>query len=139
MIGELADPADIRVLNRIMASISDVLKKLKKCMNESQETWMRLLIGSYAYLNNAQLVRGIAKAFNITSSKSPVIVELVSHLKTFQTELDLLKTAKRNAVILVLDKVPSSILSSLEISISIYFALDYYRWYKSCHGKAWPF
>lgn len=105
VIGELADSADVRTVNRVMASVTGVLKKMKKCMSESQETWMRLIINAYGYLNQAQLVRSIAKAFNVTSSKSPIVVELVACLKSVHSELDQLKTAKRNPVILVLDKV----------------------------------
>jgi len=106
LIGDLVEPSDTKLLNRITASSSDLLKKvLKRSLTECEEMWVELLISSYGFMNQTQLVRGITKTFNISTSKSPVVTELIAHLKTVQSDLEHLKLAKRNPVILVLDKV----------------------------------
>jgi len=106
LIGDLAHPCDCKLLKRITASSSYLLKKvLKRNLSEREEMWVELLISSYGFMNQAQLVRGITKTFNISTSKSPVVTELMAHLKTVQSDLEHLKLAKRNPVILVLDKV----------------------------------
>ena len=104
VIGELSDSADIKILNHATSTVVDILKKMKKIMTVDEEAWMRLLISSYGHRSDRQFIRGLSKILN-TSAKSPLITELLGYLKTIQPQLEKLQNAKRNPVILVLDKV----------------------------------
>ena len=119
LIGDLVEPSDTKLLKRITASSSDLLKKvLKRSLTECEEMWVELLISSYGFMNQTQLIRGITKTFNISTSKSPVVTELMAHLKTVQSDLEHLKLAKRNPVILVLDKVKDQFQVSFFLSLN---------------------
>jgi len=104
LLGELSDPTDMKLLNRTTSSVVDLLKKMKRIVTSDEEAWIRLLISCFCYLNRQQFVRGLLKILN-TTVRSPLMNELLGFFKTVQPDLEKLKTAKRNPVILVLDKV----------------------------------
>jgi hypothetical protein len=104
LIGELSDPTDKKLLNHTTSSVVDLLKKMKRILTSDEEAWIRLLISCFCYLNHQQLVRGLLKILN-TTVRSPIMQEVLSLFKNVQPDLEKFKTAKRNPVILVLDKV----------------------------------
>lgn len=104
LLGELCDAADVLLLNRVTSSVIDLMKKMKRNVTVDEETWIKLLISCHSYLSRQQFVRGLLKILN-TVVRNPLITELVGYFKTLQPELEKLKNAKRNPVILVLDKV----------------------------------
>ncbi len=104
LIGELSDPTDIKLLNHTTSSVVDLLKKMKRILTSDEEAWIRLLISCFCYLNHQQFVRSLLKILN-TTVRSPIMHEVLSLFKTVQPDLEKFKTAKRNPVILVLDKV----------------------------------
>ncbi|XP_046446158.1 separase-like [Daphnia pulex] len=104
LIGELSDPTDIKLLSHTTSSVVDLLKKMKRILTSDEEASIRLLISCFCYLNHQQLVRGLLKILN-TTVRSPIMQEVLSLFKNVQPDLEKFKTAKRNPVILVLDKV----------------------------------
>lgn len=104
LIGELSDPIDLKLLNHTTSAVVDRLRKMKKNITVDEEAWIRLLISCYGTRGDRQFIRGLLKVLN-TTARSPLVTELLGYLKTVQPELEKFKNAKRNPVILVLDKV----------------------------------
>ena len=104
LIGELSNSTDINLLNRTTSAVVDLLKRMKRTITSDEEAWIRLLISCFGYLSRQQFVRGLLKILK-TTVRSPIMTEVLSFFKTVQSDIEKFKTAKRNPVILVLDKV----------------------------------
>lgn len=87
LIGELAESADAKLLNRIISAMAVLVRESKRTVTEVEETWMRLLVSSYGYLNHAQVVRCIAKAFGVTA-RDLIVSKLVKFLSTVKEEME---------------------------------------------------
>ena len=104
LVGELKEPSDINILNRVTSSLTKLVKRLKGTITQVQEHWIRLILSSYGHLNRHQLIRGIAKSLGIPP-RSGAMSDILKYLNTVDEDLNHLKNAKRNPVIFVLDKV----------------------------------
>lgn len=104
LVGELCDLNDVKLLNCVTSNIVGLLKKLKRSISLEEESWIKLLVSCHCYLSHQQLVRGLMKVLNVTA-RNPLLVEVLNFFKSVESQLENFKNAKRNPVILVLDKV----------------------------------
>lgn len=103
-IGDLSDPSDGKMLEDFTCAIVNIFKRHKKIVNDAEKTWLCLFLSSFCHLNHQQLLRGIMKTLNL-SPRDKVLNDVQSYFRTIEQHLEKFKDAKRNPVILVLDKV----------------------------------
>lgn len=103
LVGELSEPADKKLLNSITSAVVNLINRIRKSTTVEEEAWIKLLLSCYGHLTCHQFVRGLMKILK-TTPRSPLVTEIRGYLKTVQPELNRFKDAKRNPVILVLDK-----------------------------------
>ena len=105
LIGELQDPADEQLLAVHTDTVLKMIEKTGKIsISERQETWIRLLISCHSFLKPDQIIQGFTKILKL-GPKSTIVKDIFYHLQSIKDELKRLSTAKRNPVILILDKV----------------------------------
>ena len=108
LIGELQDAADEQLLTVHTNSVIKLIEKTGKIViSERQETWIRLLVSCHSFLKPDQLIQGFTKILKL-APRSTTVKDIFYHLQSVKEDLKPLSVAKRNPVILVLDKVYSS-------------------------------
>ena len=104
LIGKLSDPRDAQFLKSTTTAVGKIVKKLNRTVSSEEEALLELLISSYGYLTHQQLIYGLQKSLSL-NGRAPENTEILNYLRKMEPELEKLKEAKRNPVILVLDKV----------------------------------
>lgn len=103
-MGKFSEVTDIQLVKSTTAVIVAILKKKNKIVTPEEEAMIELFISCHGNLSTEQLFCGIQKTLNL-SARGSEVTEIASYLRKIEPELERLKIAKRNPVILVLDKV----------------------------------
>jgi len=104
LIGELSEPSDVKQLDAFTSAIVKIFKSHKRITSETEKAWLRLFLSCYCYLNHQQLMRGLLRTFNL-NPRDKMVSDFQSYIRSIEQQLEKFKEAKRNPVILVLDKV----------------------------------
>jgi len=104
LVGELKDEPDINLLNQLTTHVARLVKSSKGSISKEQEQWICQLLSSFSHLTRVHLIRGLSQSLNEPPC-SQLLTEILKYLTTVETDLNQLKNARRNPVILVLDKV----------------------------------
>ena len=104
LIGELKEAHDIKQLDQHTHSVIKLIKKTRDDVNEKEETWIRLIISSYNHLSKQQLIRAISKRL-VVPVRSAIVSDIIGYLSSVEGDLKNLSRAKRNPILLILDKV----------------------------------